>query len=162
ANSLINSTVPKILEISQIINASLLAGNFRFKKLSTGRILTIADDIRTDNENGVTKRPGIVDNEGRITSIAVDDKYPFTLYHKVDKLDYKLLEYGPPGSGLEETAQMRMIFLGDQKKLKTRQEEMAAFAVLDIPKELQPAQYQPLTLTSVRIEVDEVDNDRNN
>lgn len=147
--------MPNLEAITLIVNAALKAGNFASMKFQRGRFLGIADDQRTRVESGEYVRPGIIDNDGQVTNIALDDKYPYTIYHKIDALAYELDDYGKPGDFLRETASMRMVFLGDQRKVKTRPEEMAAFAVLNIPREFTSAQYAPLNLTSAVIQVDE-------
>lgn len=156
--------MPNLEQITTLINTGISTGRFKSMKFSTGRYLTVADAVKTEPAEGSPfMRPGIIDNEGHVTSIAIDDKYPFTIYHVIDRLEYTPDQYGSPnkaGWGVQETAEMRLVFLGDQKKMKVRPEQVAAALQMDMLRELTPAQWALLSLTSATIEVTDTNLDK--
>ncbi len=152
--------MPGLNQICRIINQSLQEGYFSNRRFNPTRFNGIADPLRTvsDDEKEVTT-PTIIDNNGEGKEIVYNDQFSAQCYHRLISPVYSMPdpEYGKAGTTMQETANMKMIFMGDRSQMKQRQEEIIAAVIFDFPKEFVSAQFTPLGLTSCVIEMGDVE-----
>lgn len=154
--------MPNLNSITNMINVTLKSGNFKGMKFQSSDWNGISDPVETDKgEGNVIMQPMIVDDQGECKMLVFDDVFNMVVFHKVEGLDYEVADpnYGKPGTTIQETAQMKMIFSADRSKLLIRPEDMIAAAVMDIPKEFLPTDISPLGLNSCVIEMGSVNKD---
>jgi hypothetical protein len=155
--------LPKLREITTIINQSLQAGNFHGRKFQSGNWLNIAYILsRVENEIE-TKFPAIVDNNGEGTSVAYDDTYPIQFYHRIiaplQYPDMKNDGFGNPSAFHREIAEMQLICIGDRSKFDAYTEEVCAAITADLTRELKPTQLATLHLQDCTIEIIDTNTD---
>ncbi len=154
--------MPNLDAIVTLINTSMQTGNFKSRRFQSAKFFTIADPIKTTGEDNERREPYIIDNNGEGVAVVPDDTYGLQVYHVADSLAYQIADpddYGTPGTTMQETANMRMVFWGRRGKLKVRLEDVIAASAMDFPKEFLPSDLTPLGMNSCRIEMGEVDSD---
>lgn len=152
--------MPNLDSICGIINTALQADQFGTRRFQASAWYNIADPLRTTGENETTQ-PVIIDNEGEGKSVVFDDTNALQVFHRINSISYKIADpdYGNPGTTTEETANMRMIFVGSRRRLKTRPENVMAGAAMDFPKELNSSVITSLGMNSLIIEMGDIDLD---
>lgn len=146
--------MPQLDNIVGLINTALQKNPFTGQKYQHANWNGIADPQLTTSDNSI--RPVIIDSDGEEHDLSIDDKYNLQFYHCIKSIDYNIAkgsDYGAPGTVIEETAQMEMIFYGSRKNIGLRPEDMIAGAVLWLPKEFLPTQVSSYGLGSCRIEL---------
>lgn len=154
--------MPNLDSICSLINSSLQTGNFASRRFQAAKFYEIADPIKTTGEDKERIEPYIIDNDGEGESVVYDDTQALQVYHVVDTIDYQIADpddYGKPGTTMQETANMRMIFIGSRKRMKVRTENTIAAAVMDFPKEFTPTQVTALGMNSCIIQMQDVESD---
>lgn len=153
--------MPNLDKIVTLINDALEAGNFSTRRFQPSIYHNIADDVKTTRESEDVIEPMIVFQNGEAKKMVYDDTNAFQIFHKIESIDYKLsvLDYGPPGTTIEETANMSLIFVGNRKRLQVRPEDVTAAILMDMPKEFTTSQAQAFDLTSITIDTDSVETD---
>lgn len=153
--------MPKIREITTILNQSLKDGNFHGRKFQSGVWYGLAYLVDRDDKVGdefiKVRRPSIIDNNGEGTSVDYDDTYPIQFYHRIiSPLQYVDMSgegFGNPNSSNKEIADMVLICMGDRSKVGAYNEDICAAIVNDLTRELSPTQLSVLGLQSATIEV---------
>lgn len=150
--------MPNINGIAQLINTALQAGNFSSRKFQSSVLYLVSDPIKTVEEKSETTCPYIIDNNGEATELTFDDTNQFQIYHKIDSQSYKLadLDYGAPGTTMNEISNMRLIFMGSRKRMKVTKDNVIAAINADFPKEFLPSVITPLQLNKCVIEMGEI------
>ncbi len=154
--------MPNLDNITSLINASMQAGNFSSRRFQAAKFFPIADPIKTTGEEKERTEPYIISNEGEGESVVYDDTQALQIYHIVDSLEYSIAnpdDYGTPGTIMQETANMRMIFIGSRRRIKVRTEDIIAASAMDFPKEFAPSQVSALSMNSCIIEMQDVESD---
>lgn len=150
--------MPKLREITAIINASLKAGNFHGRKFQDGKWWEIAYTIGRVEGDKETRFPSVIDNAGEGTDVTVNDTYPIQFYHRiVSPLQYPDLAVNTDdsfgnGDQNKEVAEMVLICVGDRSRVGAYTEEICAAICADFPKELTTAQLGVLNLQQCTIE----------
>lgn len=147
--------MPNLNSIAQLINTALSVGNFSTRKFQSGSFNLIADPIKTIDEKGETSSPYIIDNSGEAIELTFDDTNQFQVYHKIDNLEYKLadLDYGAPGTTMNEVSNMRLIFIGSRNRMKVTLDNVIAAINIDFPKEFLPSDITALQMNKCIIEM---------
>lgn len=154
--------MPNLDSITTLINSALQSGQFKSRRFQAAKFYEIADPIKTTGEDKERREPYIIDDDGEGTSVVYDDTQALQVYHVVDTIDYKIADpddYGKPGTTMEETANMRMIFIGSRKRIKVRPENVIAAAIIDFPKEFTPAEVTANGMNSCIIQMQDVESD---
>lgn len=150
--------MPKLREITTIINQSLQAGNFHGRKFQDGKWYEIAYTISRGEGEEETRFPAIIDNSGEGTDVSFDDTYPIQFYHRIaaplQYPDQSVNNDDSFGDGKQnkEIAEMVLICMGDRSKVGAYNEEICAAICADFPKELTSTQLAALVLQSCTIE----------
>lgn len=119
------------------INTGLQAVQFASKKFQKGRFNGIAELITKVDGDQRQTMPGFVDNNGTVTNLSIDDKYPFELYHRHLSSTFSEPEDDFGDFMLRvETANMLMVVAGDRKRLKLTSEEIITGIRLGLSLEL--------------------------
>lgn len=155
--------MPKLQEIVELLNVGIQTA-FTSNRFQSGSFDSIAELIVTPatTDEGESKRPAIVEDDGECTDMVITDTKPFQLYHLLDNLVYSDPEdetFGDLGTVLQEKASMQIVFLGDRGILKVFAEDIAATINLFLPRKLTHAQLQTLGLQSCIITLGEVNTD---
>lgn len=155
--------MPKLREITTILNQSLKDGNFHGSKFQDGNWLNIAYILSREEDNKLTKFPAIVDNQGEGTDVSYDDIYPIQFYHRIaaplQYPDMKNEGYGNPNAFHKEIAEMVLICMGDRARFDVYTEEICAAICADLTRELTPTQLATLVLQDCTIEVVDTNTD---
>jgi hypothetical protein len=153
--------MPNLDGIVTLINNALAAGNFSTRKFQPSAYYQIVDDVKTTGADDEKIEPMIVFTNGECKKMVYDDTNAFQIFHKLNDVSYSLgdLDYGPPGTTMQETASMELIFVGNRKRLQVRPEDVAAAIMMDMPKEFTAAIAQTLMLNTCIISTDEVETD---
>ncbi len=153
--------MPNINGIVQLINNALQAGNFSSRKFQSSILYLIADPIKTIGNDAESTAPYIIDNNGEAVELTFDDTNQFQIYHKIDSQAYKLadLDYGAPGTTMNEVTNMRLIFMGSRKRMKVTKDNVIAAINADFPKEFLPSAITPLQLNKCIIEMGDTNED---
>lgn len=127
----------KEAEIVAQINTGLKAVQFKAKTFQKGRFSGIAELItKVDGDHRQTM-PGLVDNNGTVTNLSINDRYPFELYHRHTGSTFTEPEDNFGDFMLRgETANMLMVVAGDRKRLKLTSEEIITGISLGLSLEL--------------------------
>lgn len=153
--------MPKLREITTILNQSLKDGNFHTSKFQTGNWQGLAYLVDREEKNGdnfiQTRRPAIIDNGGEGVPVDYDDTYPIQFYHRITAplqyVDMSNEGFGNPNSSNKEIAEMVLICMGDRSRIGVFNEDVCAAIVNDLTRELNPAQITTLGLQETIIEV---------
>jgi len=148
--------MPNINSICDLINLELKTLSFSTQRYQGALYNGIADIIKTgDNEHSEFY---IIDDYGEAKSLAYNDIYPFQIYHQRKEFTYKEADenYGNAGQTMEETAYMKLIFMGGRGRMLVRPENIMASIVLNFPKEFFDSVIIPLQLSSCVIEMGEI------
>lgn len=150
--------MPAQNDIALLINASLKANNFKSQRFQSGAYFGIAEPIKEISEDGEKTAPYIIDDTGEGTTVVYNDTCPFTVFHRLETPEYNIPvdDYGKPGTTMQETSNMRLVFTGSRGRMKIRPENVAAAIAMDFPKEFTPAQITSLGLNSCIIEMGSV------
>lgn len=110
--------------------------------LVTGlKVYGIAEPIA----RGTEVIPGIVENDGEIIYVGVDDLQSAIIYHKVNALSTRLSPVvkgvGDSPNGIQNAYGISMIVYIDRKKIKMRPEDFYLFISANIPYQLSIAPY---------------------
>lgn len=155
--------MPKLENIVNIINGELKVSQFSSKRFQGGSFDLISDSISevkgTEEQVEIT-RPCIVDDNGELKDLTIDDTKSFQVYHKINEISYQEVQpqenFGDEGNWFQETANMSLIFIGDRARIKIREEEISAMISLYFPKKLSSIQCQSLKLYQSIISIDSV------
>lgn len=157
--------MPKIREITTIINNALKAGNFSSRPFQTGvwaTLATITSRVEGVKDNEViVKRPAVFNLQGEGTDVSPDDTAPIQFYHRLlSPLQYPDLSkdndsFGNPNHDNREIAEMVLICIGDSGKLKVFAEDVCAAICADIPKELAQTDKTALNLETCAITIND-------
>jgi hypothetical protein len=106
--------MPNLDGIVTLINNALAAGNFSTRKFQPSAYYQIVDDVKTTGADDEKIEPMIVFTNGECKKMVYDDTNAFQIFHKLNDVSYSLgdLDYGPPGTTMQETASMELIFVG--------------------------------------------------
>lgn len=127
----------KLHQIIAQINTDLMEGQFDSKRFQKGRFSGIAELITKEDDEKKQTIPGIVDNSGDVTSLAMDDIYPFELYHRHLSSTVTEVEEDFGDRVLrEETANMVLVVMGDRQRLKLTKEDIITGINLGMPVEM--------------------------
>ena len=146
----------KLHQIVAQINTNLTesGGQFDSKRFQKGRFSGIAELItKLDNEQRQTM-PTVIDNTGNDTTLAMDDSYPFELYHRHLSSTMTEIEDEDDWGDLqarEETANMLLVVMGDRQRLKLNKEDIITGITLGMPNELGQAFLTTNSLVGVEI-----------
>lgn len=153
--------MPNIEGICTLINSALEAGNFSSRRFQSGKFYKVAYPIKTIDDTVTTSAPYLIDNSGEATELTYDNTRPFQIYYRIDSQDYKLadLDYGAPGTTMNEISNMRMVFIGSRKMMQVTQDNVVAAVEVDFPKEFLPTDITPLQLNKCVIEMGNVEQD---
>lgn len=156
--------MPKIREITSIINTALQDGNFSSRKFQSGKWFDIAYILSRVEDDKETKFPAIVGNDGEAVSVSFDDTYPIQFYHRIlEQLyeDDQIEDFGDEGNTIKEVNEMVLICMGNKSKLGVFQEEISAAIWADMPRKIKHSVLNTLTLQNVIIEPVAVNNNPN-
>lgn len=139
----------------------MLAGNFSSRNFQTGNFNGIAEFIKsTDEKEKDIIAPYIIDNDGEATELIYDDNFPFVLFHLKDGWDYQQApnddNFGNAGQTMQETANMKLVFVGSRKRMKVSTDNVMAAVAIDITKEFNATQLNGLSIISCVIEIGNV------
>lgn len=155
--------MPNLGNIVGFINDAMLAGNFSSRSFQTGNFNGIAEYIKTTDGGVEQKSPFIIDDQGEAMELIYDDRYPFVIFHLKDGWDYQQApdpeNYGKAGTTMQETANMKLVFVGSRKRMGVSCDNVTAAVAMDIPKEFTPSQLYGLSLVSCVIETGSVATD---
>ncbi len=127
----------KEAEIVSQINTNLISSQFSSKRFQKGRINGIAELITKVDGDQRQTMPGAVDNNGTVTNLSIDDKYPFEIYHRHLSSTFSEPEQDFGDFMLRvETAQMLLVVMGDRSRLKLTPEEIITGIRLGLSLEL--------------------------
>lgn len=127
----------KLHQIIAQINTDLMEGQFKSKRFQKGRFSGIAESITKEDDEKKQTIPGIADNSGDVTSLAMDDIYPFELYHRHLSSTVTEVEEDFGDRVLrEEIANMVLIVMGDRQRLKLTKEDIITGINLGMPVEM--------------------------
>ena len=144
----------KLHQIVTQINTNLTqaGGQFDSKRFQKGRFSGIVELITKDDNDTKQTLPGIVDNSGDVTTLAMDDSFPFELYHR--HLSSTMTEVEDDFGDRqvrEETANMLLVVMGDRQRLELNKENIITGISLGMPEELGQAFLTTNSLVSVNI-----------
>lgn len=153
--------MPKLREITTILNQSLKDGNFHTSKFQTGNwqgLAYLVDREEKDGDNFIqTRRPAIIDNGGEGVPVDYDDTYPIQFYHRITAplqyLDMSAEGFGNPNSSNKEIAEMVLICMGDRSRIGVYNEDVCAAIVSDLTRELNPTKLTALGLQDATIDI---------
>ena|ERR1035437_4378536 len=153
--------MPALQDISTLINTSLSTGNFSTRKFQPAVYYTIADTVKTVTDETEKLEPMIIDDNGECIKMIYNDVNALQVFHLIGDLSYSpaTLDYGPPGTTMQEVAEMTLVFVGNRKRLKTRPEDISAAILMNIPKEFDIVTISSLNINSCIIEVSDVETD---
>ena len=153
--------MPQLNALVDLINTSFETDIFNTRKFQIAKYFGIIDRVKTKTVDNEKIEPMVIDTNGECHKVVYNDKYNLQVYHLVESITYAQAEpnYGPPGMTMEETANMKCIFIGNRKKLQVRPEEISAFMLMDIPKQFLSSIVTPLGMSSVVITTDDVEID---
>lgn len=144
----------KLLEIVQEINILLKTEQFADKRFQKGVFSDIAELIERKDGDIVQTFPAIVDNEGIITKLMIDDSKAFQLYHRHVGTSFDEIEteddFGDRVSR-QVTDNMLMVILADRNQIKLTKEEIITGVQLGMPLELGKTFRDTNSLESVEI-----------
>lgn len=129
----------KLHQIIAQINTDLTqaGGQFDSKRFQKGRFSGIAELITKVDKEVRQTFPAIVENNGDVTKLMMDDSFPFELYHRHLTSTATEVEQDFGDRVLrEETANMFMIVMGDRNRLKLTKEDIITGINLGMPVEL--------------------------
>jgi hypothetical protein len=152
--------MPAINQITGIINAAFISGHFGSRRFQPSKFSQVADVIKVRNEgDNEYSIPTIIDNTGEGTELTYNDQYSCQCFHRLLKPSYPRADpdYGVPGSTMEETTEMKLVFMADRAQVLQRPEDIMAAVVYDFPKELTPTQIASLNITSCIIELGDIE-----
>lgn len=156
--------MPKLESILPLINTELKTKLFNTQRFQNGKLYdNIARSLSTEEKDGaITVRPVVVDNEGQGTPMDLNDAKPFILYHHLIGLSYEDVpeeEFGDPGTGIRETADINLIFSGDRNALQVIPEDVAAGIYAFLLRQLPHATESSLSLTGYSLTPSSVETD---
>ena len=153
--------MPNLDKVVTLINNQLKTSkNLSTRLFQNSKWYNIADKNKTTGDVEITQ-PLILDNNGEGISVVFDDTNFLQVFHKVDTINYLIadVDYGNPGTTMQEEAEMSIIVVGSRKRLKTRQENIMAAISLSFIKEFKDSDIRPLGMNSCIIEMGSVDID---
>ena len=155
--------MPKLESILPLINAELETKLFNTRRFQGGKLYdNIARSLSTQENEAATVRPVITDNDGQATPMDINDAKPFILYHHIVGLaheDSSEEEFGEPGTGIKETADINLIFAGDRRVLEVIPEDVGAGIYAFLLRQLPHATLQSLSLLSYSLIPSSVETD---
>jgi hypothetical protein len=153
--------MPQLDALVSLIDTSFQTGNFDARRFQIAKYYGIAYRVKTKSQDQEKIEPMTVDNSGNGVPVVYSDKWNLQVYHTIEDIDYKQAEpnYGPPGMTMEENASMRIVFIGNRRKLQVRPEDIAAAMIIDIPKQFLSPVVTPLGMSSVVITTGDVETD---
>lgn len=99
--------------------------------------------------------PGVVDRDGEITYVGIDDIYPVIIYHRNAGLTTSRVTqrqgFGDEYSDVVNTYQMAMIIFIDHKKTKLYPEELFLFLQSNMPDALKSEPYKQITIRTTNV-----------
>ena len=146
----------KLHQIITQINITLTqpGGQFDSKVFQNGRFSGIAELIIKDDDDTKQTLTGVVDNTSDVTTLAMDDSFPFELYHRHLARTMTELDNEDDFGDLhvrEETANMLMVVRGDRQILNLNKEDIITGITLGMPTELGRAFLTTNSLVGVEI-----------
>lgn len=158
--------MPKLREITILVNNSLKSGNFASRKFQQGRWSDIAYQVSRDENSKRTIRPAIFDLNGEGLDVEPNDTYPIEFYWRITSpLEYPDLStnngegFGNPAHDNKEIVEIALICIGNTSKLKVFREDVCAAICVDIPREFTSTILQGLGLEDCNIEIIETNMD---
>lgn len=117
------------------INTALQSRVFASKRFQKGSFDGIAELVK--DKEGQT-RPGLIEEDGKVSYVGIDDIKPFQVYHRVIS---SVPEYDAEGSfgdpeGLKQVTNMLMVIMGDRFRLKLTREDIMAGIAAGLPLEI--------------------------
>ncbi len=146
--------MPKISEISTIINTSLKENVFNTSRFQSAVYYGIADLVKENINDTVTTKPCIIANDGECTSVIIDDTYPMQIYHRIMSLSFEQStedNYGEPVRMIKETATMSLVLIADRNRLQMDAENIVSAIAANLPPTLTAAELATLGLSSCQI-----------
>lgn len=158
--------MPRLREITDIINLNLKASAFKSRRFQDGLWNTVADLVTiVDGDNKETKRPGIVASSGEVTDVVYNDTFPIQFYHRILGIVYEddqALNYGNPANTIKEAADMIIICMGDRNRLGVVPEDVTAAIWGSIVREVPQASLTTLQLQNAYVVPGEINDDSKN
>jgi hypothetical protein len=136
----------KLDTIVNTINTALKANSFKSGQFKRGVVYGIAEIIPFND--GITM-PAIVQNSGDAEQIAIDDTYPFQLYHRIEGIE------GEETEGYDdviETANMRLVIIADRSILKLKREDLVSMVYASFIGEISKSEQSSLNIYECSIE----------
>lgn len=144
----------EISKIVCIINEALNIGVFNDKRFQKADLNGVVKNINQKNSSGnVEIFPATIDNNGEAKKVYPDDKFPVSVYHKINTTQQALLptQYGNGNNFIKRTTSMSMIVFGMKSKLKLSDNELELFIASKFPDKLTVAQAADLNLKDCNI-----------
>lgn len=145
--------MPFIDPITQKINDNMKASTLADKRFQKGAFYRVANLVPRDEESGNVTIPTIIaDIDNNEIEISFDDRYPFSIYHRVVSLQYEKVEQPEGDIQLKrETANMRAVVYGDRNILMLSQEQLVSGVEGGFLEGLTDAQKQEWNLSTADI-----------
>jgi len=146
--------MPKLTEITTIINTALEANVFNTSRFQGAKYNAVAELVKEKQGDTIISRPCTVDDDGECTGVSVDDTYPMQLYHRVIGLSYNetaIDNFGEPVTVIKETATMALVFISDRSRVEKRTDELMAAVAVNLPATLTNAELATLDLYDCQI-----------
>lgn len=151
--------MPFLDPITKLINDSIKSSTLADSRFQKGSWNQIANLIPRDDEGGAITIPTVIlDMDGSEKEIGFDDRYTFTIYHRVESLSHD--DGDPSGDDIlvKETANMVAVVFGDRNLLMMPQEQLISGVIGGFPIGVSMAQKLEWNLSAVEIETGAVNN----
>jgi len=146
--------MPKLTEITTIINTALEANVFNTSRFQGAKYNAVAELVKEKQGDTIISRPCTVDDDGECTGVSVDDTWAMQLYHRVIGLSYddaSIDNFGEPVTVKKETATMALVFISDRSRVEKRTDELMAAVAVNLPATLTNAELATLDLYDCQI-----------
>lgn len=124
--------------------------NKNFSGLIPGiKVYGLAQSVIRETSSGEELLPGIVDQDGEITYVGLDDEDPVRLYHRLAGLTTGRITgqgYGDNHNDIVNTYQMVIICYINHKRSKLFPEELFLYLQANIPDALKVEPYKTITI----------------
>lgn len=131
--------MPRLDDIVTKINETIADEQFKDKRWQKGKFYGVAEKREKDSGDETDEYPAIVAQNGDATRIALDEKYPFWLYHRIEDTDVENFidneDFGE-AKFVKVTYNMVLVLWGNRKKLQLRRDQVLAGLLSGFPAHL--------------------------
>lgn len=154
--------MPALRQITGYINSALSTSVFSSRVFQSAKYDEIADLVYEEKDGNKIYRPVIIDNDGELHDMGINDIYSLQVYHRQSGLvfeDRQENDFGNEGNTTTETADMMLIVIGDKGRLNVVEQDVASGIWANVPRTLSKAILQGLQLQALSVEPGEVNLD---